>query len=85
MTTPPRTDPAQGCSYHCPMIPDHWSPDQVLAVAEFLQDLLDALWDRYEVRFAGLVQPLSTDPDRDPSHEPHDRSDPDDLGEDLPF
>jgi hypothetical protein len=81
MTTPPRTDPAQGCCYHCPLIPDHWSADQVLAVAEFLQDLLDTLWDRYEVRFVGLCSP----DDRDPSHEPHDRSDLDDLDDDLPF
>jgi hypothetical protein len=80
MTTPSRTIPEQGCCYHCPLIPDHWSLDQVLAVAEVLQELLDAVRDRYEVL---LLVPSGADPD--PSLEPLDRSDPDDLDDDLPF
>jgi len=30
-----------------PRIPDCWSPEQALAVYEFLDDLRERVWDRY--------------------------------------
>jgi hypothetical protein len=30
-----------------PYIPDYWSPEQALAVYEFLDELCDRVWDRY--------------------------------------
>jgi len=30
-----------------PKIPDYWSPEQALAVYEFLDDLRERVWDRY--------------------------------------
>jgi hypothetical protein len=30
-----------------PYIPDYWSPEQALAVFEFLDELRDRVWDRY--------------------------------------
>ena len=30
-----------------PRIPDYWSPEQALAVYEFLDDLRERIWDQY--------------------------------------
>jgi hypothetical protein len=30
-----------------PLIPDYWSPEQALAVYEFLDELRERVWDRY--------------------------------------
>ena len=30
-----------------PRIPDYWSPEQTLAVYEFLDDLRERIWDQY--------------------------------------
>ena len=30
-----------------PQIPDYWSPEEALAVYEFIDDLLDSIWARY--------------------------------------
>jgi len=30
-------------------LPDYWTPAEALAVYEFLNDLADAIWNRYEV------------------------------------
>ncbi len=30
-------------------IPDYWTPEQALAVFELLKDLMDAIWNRYEL------------------------------------
>ena len=30
-----------------PRIPDYWSPEQALAVYEFLNDLRERVWDHY--------------------------------------
>ena len=30
-----------------PHIPDYWSPEQALAVSEFLDELRERVWDRY--------------------------------------
>jgi len=31
-----------------PLIPDDWSPEQALAVYEFLDELRDRVWDLYQ-------------------------------------
>ena len=33
--------------FPAPIIPDHWSPEQALAIYEFLDELRDRVWDRY--------------------------------------
>ena len=38
-------------------LPDHWTPEQALAVYEFLTELADALWNRYEVPLIQLLAP----------------------------
>ncbi len=30
-------------------IPDYWTPEQALAVFELLKDLMDSVWNRYEL------------------------------------
>ena len=30
-------------------IPDHWTADEVVAVYDFLRQVCDAVWDKYEV------------------------------------
>ena len=44
-------------------LPDHWTPEQALAVYELLKDLADTIWDRYELV---LIEQLRGDLD------PHD-------------
>ena len=38
-------------------LPDHWTPEQALAVYEFLTDLADTLWNRYEIPLIQLLAP----------------------------
>ncbi len=38
-------------------LPDHWTPEQALAVYEFLTELADALWNRYEIPLLQLLAP----------------------------
>ncbi len=38
-------------------IPDYWSPDQALAVYEFISDLEQQIWDRYELQLYELLRP----------------------------
>ena len=38
-------------------LPDHWTPEQALAVYEFLTELADALWTRYEIPLIELLTP----------------------------
>jgi hypothetical protein len=33
--------------YPVPIIPDDWSPEQAIAVYDFLDELRERLWDRY--------------------------------------
>jgi hypothetical protein len=43
-------------------IPDHWTPEQALAVFELLKDLTDAIWNRYELTLIDtLAAELSQD------------------------
>jgi hypothetical protein len=37
-----------------PQIPDYWSPEEALAVYEFIDDLLDHIWARYGPRIQEL-------------------------------
>lgn len=36
-------------------IPDHWTPEQALAVFELLKDLTDAIWNRYELTLIEML------------------------------
>lgn len=39
-----------------PQIPQHWSPEQALAVYDFLYELSQCIWDRYETQLLELMQ-----------------------------
>ena len=43
-------------------LPDHWTPEQALAVYELFKDLADTIWDRYELV---LIEQLRSDLDPD--------------------
>ncbi len=43
-------------------LPDHWTPEQALAVYELFKDLADTIWDRYELV---LIEQLRGDLDPD--------------------
>ena len=45
-------------------LPDHWTPEQALAVYELLKELADTIWDRYELV---LIEQLRGDLDEDDS------------------
>ena len=59
-------------------LPDDWTPAEALAVYEFLNDLADAIWNRYDV---ALIEQLRSDRDQG------DTSQPDlfDFDDPLPF
>jgi hypothetical protein len=38
-------------------LPDHWTPEQALAVYELLNDLADSVWNRYEIPLLELIAP----------------------------
>ncbi len=59
-------------------IPEHWSPEQALAVWECLTDLAECIWNRYEVPLLELIRPDLESPDTSPL----DLLEPDD---DIPF
>ena len=42
--------------FPAPLIPDHWSPQQALAVYEFLDELRDRVWDRYREQLIEQLQ-----------------------------
>ncbi len=39
-----------------PYIPDFWSPEQALAVYDFLDDLRERVWDRYGEQITERMQ-----------------------------
>ncbi|MDZ7750145.1 MAG: hypothetical protein U5S82_20750 [Gammaproteobacteria bacterium] len=39
-----------------PPIPDYWTPEQALAVYDFIDDLRDAIWSRYDRQLVELMQ-----------------------------
>lgn len=36
-------------------IPDYWTPEQALAVFELLKDLMDSVWNRYELTLIEML------------------------------
>lgn len=74
-TPPENTDHDTGPALK---IPQHWSPEQALAVWECLENLAWLIWDRYQVQLIDLIQP-NLDPDDTAQPDPLD---PDD---DIPF
>jgi hypothetical protein len=46
-------------------IPDDWSAEQALAVYEFLSDLEQRIWDRYELQLYELLRPDLEEVDTD--------------------
>ena len=63
--------------FHFP-VPEHWTPEQALAVFALLNALTEAIWQRYEAELLPLIDPL-LNTDTDPQL---DLFDPDD---ELPF
>lgn len=55
---------------HRPLIPHQWSPEQAIAVYEFLQHLADQLWEHYQ---DPILEQLSI------GNERHDAPDADDT------
>lgn len=37
-------------------IPDHWTPEQALAVYELVDEIRDAIWNKYQVPLIELMQ-----------------------------
>jgi hypothetical protein len=59
-------------------LPDHWTPEQALAVYDLLNDLAEAIWNRYEIP---LIELLAQDLDRGNGAQP----DLFDFDDPLPF
>ena len=38
------------------MIPDYWTPREALAVYEFIDELRDEIWNRYELELIKIMQ-----------------------------
>ncbi len=38
------------------IIPDHWSPEQALAVVALLDDLREVIWGRYQLQLYELLR-----------------------------
>ena len=59
-------------------IPNHWSPRQALAVYDFLIDLQQEIWDRYERPLVDLII-------ADMEYQRAIESDLDDFEDEIPF
>ena len=70
MSTPPIYAPLQ--------VPEDWTPEQALRVYEYLNQVTEAVWERYEVALLPLVRP-------DPSTTDSARTDRFDPDDELPF
>lgn len=57
-------------------LPDHWTPEQALAVYELLTDLAETVWNQYELALIELLAPKP---------EQHDAAQPDLFDDPLPF
>lgn len=42
--------------YPVPIIPDDWSPEQAIAVYEFLDEVRECIWNRYQEHIIGQFQ-----------------------------
>ena len=63
-------------------IPQHWSPDQALAVYELLETLAQSVWETYQTPLVELIQSqLDQQPPTDSG--PPVRAD--DFNDDIPF
>ncbi len=58
-------------------VPDHWSPEQALAVYELLNEVADRVWDRYERSLIRLIQ-ADLQHEHDEREQQFDLFDPDD-------
>jgi len=68
---PERNDPL-------PKVPTHWTPEEALAVHDFLASIVEAIWVAYEDDMCELLQGETEQEENDPP-EPFDFDDP------LPF
>lgn len=59
-------------------IPDDWSPEQALAVYEFLDALSERVWQRYELQLLALLAPQTNADDTS-------QLDLFELNDDIPF
>jgi len=59
-------------------VPQDWTPEQALSVYEYLNQVAEAVWDRYEIDLLPLIVPSPTPADT----RQLDLFDPDD---ELPF
>ena len=57
-------------------LPDHWTPEQALAISELLTDLAETVWTQYEL---ALIELLAPQPEQDETSQPDLFDDP------LPF
>jgi hypothetical protein len=60
-----------------PSIPDYWSPEEALAIYDFLDQILQDIWARYDLQIqeqlrADLVQETSPQLDLFDPHDPND-------------
>jgi len=56
-------------------LPDHWTPEQALVVYELLNDLAEAIWNRYETPLIELLT-SGLDQNNASQHDPLDFDDP---------
>lgn len=74
-----------------PPIPTHWSPEQALAVCEYLQQLSAQIWAAYRVPIIDLIGPVTEQRLRPNSPSPRPEqidlfeSNASDFDDDLPF
>jgi hypothetical protein len=74
-----------------PPVPTHWSPEQALAVCEYLQQLSEQIWAHYRLPMIELIGPVAeqalrpTSPSAHPAPIDRWRTAPPDFDDDLPF
>ncbi len=72
-------------------IPSHWSPEQALAVCEYLQQLSELSWAQYRGPLIDRLGPLleqslhPASPASPPQHIDRFETPPSDFDDDLPF
>ena len=50
--------------YPVPIIPDDWSPEQAIAVYDFLDEVRERIWDRYQEHIVRQFQ-INCEKDKD--------------------
>ena len=74
-----------------PPVPTHWSPEEALAVCEYLQQLSEQIWAHYRLPIIDLIGPLAEQalrPNSPPARSAQIdlfRTAPPDFDDDLPF